>query len=110
MRIILILSESIACSYVGVIVLSLHVCNRAVDKLSASPFEPAVLYGFDVVSAHVYGSVLAIGIFIVQFVARKVLGTSLAALRIVAIVGPVIVWSVVLCLIYTVTPATGCHP
>jgi hypothetical protein len=78
-QIIVLIAESLLASYIAVVILSVHICDRTIDVHAESPWSLLNLVFFDVLAAAIYGAALAVGSVLFAFVVRR-FGESLGGL------------------------------
>lgn len=103
---------SVAWCYAGVVGISVQVCDRRIDPLAASPWEPALLFGSDIVIGIVYGVILAAILVGIAAAAQRLTALSIRVLDRVLLFAPIVVVFVVLGAmnVVEVHPVAGCRP
>ena len=105
-------AESLAAAYIGVILVSVHDCDKRIDPLAANPFEPALLFGPDLIAAAIYGSALAVTAYGLSLLMRRTWVAMPPLAQRLMYVAPLGITAIAVAWVYAGgPPATpGCRP
>lgn len=85
-RILLLWLSSLIASYLFVVALFVHVCDRRIDKLASDPLASYFLTGIDIPIAMLYGTAFAVIVILI----RSIVAKFAASWRVGALLSP---WS-----------------
>jgi hypothetical protein len=87
-------------------------CDRTIDPLAASPWEPSLLFGVDIVSAFFYGLILSVLIQFIASIAKRITLLPHRMIDYFMLWAPFIIVSLTLSAFDVMKeyPTTGCRP